>query len=79
MKHIKWFAGFFEDQTGKASRKAAALYICLFMLGDIVMKEKTPDLYVLILLGVVALFCLGAITREKVGEIMDKMPTEKKP
>ena len=76
-KFIGWFGGFWEDANGKASRKSIALYTCLFFLGDIVMKEKTPDLYVLVLLALITLFTLGAITREQVGKVIEKSQEKK--
>ncbi|MEI6898393.1 MAG: hypothetical protein WCL00_00830 [Bacteroidota bacterium] len=36
---LKWFAGFFEDQAGHASRKAAAGYWGLFMLTYMIYKS----------------------------------------
>ena len=36
---FKWFAGFFEDQAGQASRKAAAGYWGLFMLTYMIYKS----------------------------------------
>ena len=36
---FKWFAGFFEDQAGHASRKAAAGYWGLFMLTYMIYKS----------------------------------------
>lgn len=76
-KIVDFFTGFFKDANGKSSRKAIALYVCLFFIGDVVLKEKTPDLYVLCLLALVTLFCLGAITKEKVGEIMNNITKKK--
>jgi len=77
MKIITWFAGFFEDQNGKSSRKAATLYDCLFFLGYIIIEDKTPDIYVLAAIVIVILFCLGAITREGVENIVSNLPTKK--
>ena len=36
---LKWFASFFEDQAGQASRKAAAGYWGLFMLTYMIYKS----------------------------------------
>ena len=36
---LKWFVGFFEDQAGQASRKAAAGYWGLFMLTYMIYKS----------------------------------------
>jgi hypothetical protein len=36
---FKWFAGFFEDQAGSASRKAAAGYWGLLMLTYMIYKS----------------------------------------
>lgn len=64
---IKWFAGFFQDQKGEASRKAIALYICLYyfkIMIDASLEGKTIDKTVLFYLLGIILFCLGAITAE---------------
>ena len=74
---FEWLGGFFEDASGKASRKAATLYACLAFLGVIVIKGIKPDELVLAALVVIILFCLGAITREQVGKIIDKSQDKK--
>ena len=63
----KWFAGFFQDQKGVASRKAAVLYTCLFFMYRIIngsMNGKKTDDTVTFYVFVIILFCIGAITAE---------------
>lgn len=64
---VKWFAGFFQDQKGIASRKALALYVCLYYLKILIagsMEGKTVNETILLYLLLIILFCLGAITLE---------------
>jgi hypothetical protein len=65
---IKWFAGFFEDQTGSASSKRATLYICLFFLWRIIENsidgKKLGDTDILYFVVGIILFCIGAVTAE---------------
>lgn len=82
-KFIRWFAGFFEDGTQNASRKAGALYITLFFLYLIVKRSLEVhvnsvtgklqtvqiDMNVLALVGLIILFCIGAIAAENVATI----------
>lgn len=67
MKIVSWFAGFFEDQGDRGSSKRVSLYICLYYLSLIIkgsLDGKNIDHNILILVGVVILFSLGAITTE---------------
>ena len=64
---IKWFAGFFEDQTGSASSKRGVLYICMFFFYMIIkgsLEGKTIDSQVLYMVTGIILFCVGAVTSE---------------
>lgn len=66
-KMLKWFAGFFQDQKGAASRKAAVLYICMFYLYRLIdgsMEGKVINETILLYLLFIILFCLGAISSE---------------
>lgn len=67
MKAIKWFAGFFEDQSGAASSKRAALYICLFYLYVIIrgnLDGKSVDEMVLFSVCGIIVAALGLSTSE---------------
>lgn len=77
-KFIKWFAGFFQDKDGNASRKAAGLYVGLFFMylqiqasvnGTLKSDQINREVFwgTLIFL----LFCIGAITTEVVGKVFD--------
>lgn len=64
---IKWFAGFFEDQSGSGSSKRIALYVCLWYLKIMItgsLESKPIDQTLLAAIVLVILFCLGAITSE---------------
>ena len=77
IKLIKWFAGFFQDQKGDASRKAIALYVCLWFFYKMIvgsMNGGKIDETVLLYLLFIILFCLGAIT----AEFFNKLPTSTK-
>lgn len=79
-KLFVWFAGLLEDQNGRASRKAATLYICLFfqwlMINSSLQSGAVKvDQNILFLNGFIILFCLGAITAEflmKMYELRDE-------
>jgi len=75
MLFFKWFAGFFEDQGGSASSKRALMYICAFLLwilvkGSLEGKPISPE----VLFSVVGLagWCVGAISSETIGKLLDK-------
>lgn len=64
---LKWFAGFFEDQTGSASSKRLVLYIACFFFYMIVkgsLEGKTINSEVLYTVGGIILFAVGAVTTE---------------
>lgn len=64
---FKLFAGFVSDQGGNGSRKAMAMYICLYFLFLMVngsLEGKTVDPYLMGSILIIILFCLGAITAE---------------
>lgn len=65
------FLGFFQDSNGKGSRKATTLYACLAFLGIVVIGEKSVSYEILGTLVIIILWCLGAITREHVGKLLD--------
>ena len=67
MKAIKWITSIVEDQNGNASSKRFALFICLFYLYLLVsgsLSGKPVDQNVLMTVGGVILFCIGAVTSE---------------
>lgn len=64
---IGWFAGFFEDQKGSASSKRASLYISfsfLYLLVKGSLDGKQIDLNLLLVIGGLILFLVGAVTSE---------------
>lgn len=64
---FKLFAGFVSDQDGNGSRKAMAMYICMYFLFLMVngsLDGKVIDPYLMGSILVIILFCLGAITAE---------------
>lgn len=78
VKFIKWFAGFFQDKDGNASRKAAGLYVGLFFMylqiqaavnGTLNSDQINREVFWGTL--VFLLFCVGAITTEVVGKVFD--------
>jgi len=74
---IKWIAGFFQDQKGVASRKAAVLYICLYYLYVLIkgsLEGKQINETILLYLLFIILFCVGAIT----AEFFKALPTNSK-
>lgn len=83
MKAIKWFAAFFEDQTGSGSSKRLIAYIAMFYLyiiikGNLEGKEVTQE--VLFAVVFIILFSIGAITSEffkDVSMFKTKTTTEK--
>jgi len=79
MKFFSWIAGFFEDQSNNASRKAAALYISfglLYMLVKGSLDGKVINDYILYTVVIIILFCLGAITAEYLVKM--RTPFDKK-
>ena len=65
---FKWFAGFFEDQSGTASRKAAAGYWGLLMLTYMVYKSVNQvkidmEMFVMVLSFTGALYGLMLLER----------------
>ncbi len=68
----QWFAGFFEDQKGSASSKRAALYFCMYLLYLMVhgsLEGKVVDFNVLMVVGGLVLFLVGAVTTEFFNKI----------
>lgn len=66
-KAIIWFAGFLQDQGNSASSKRLIAYICTYYLYMIVrdsLKGAKVDLNVLLVVGGVILFSIGAIASE---------------
>lgn len=62
-----FFSGFFQDQKGNSSRKAAALFICLYFTNKLINKVDADDesfKYVWFGMVGIILFVLGAITSE---------------
>lgn len=70
-----FFTGFFTDKQGKSSRKAVTLFFCLFLLYTMIISGKVDVDYYGILgaILIIILFCLGAISREQVGKLADKV------
>lgn len=69
---VVWFGGFFEDQKGSASSKRATLYILLYFLSLIVkaaIAGVVIDLNLLIVIGGMILFLVGAVTSEFFNKI----------
>jgi hypothetical protein len=67
-----WFAGFFEDQKGSASSKRASLYISFFFMYLLVkgsLDGKNIDLNILLVIGGLILFLVGAVTSEFFNKI----------
>jgi hypothetical protein len=67
-----WFAGFFEDQKGSASSKRASLYVLLYFMSLIVkgsLDGKVVDLNLLLIIGGMILFLVGAVTSEFFNKI----------
>lgn len=64
---FKWFAGFFEDQSGGASSKRAIGYFCIVYIGMMVngsLEGKPINTELLFVLAGIVLFCVGAVTSE---------------
>jgi len=64
---LKIISGFFTDQDGNGSRKAAGLYLSMYMLYMLVRASidgKPVNEYILSAIVIIVLFCLGAITAE---------------
>lgn len=72
------FFGFFQDTNGKGSRKALTLYSCLTFLGIVAVGEKNVSYEILGTLVIIILWCLGAITREHVGKLLDSKTPDAK-
>jgi hypothetical protein len=67
-----WFAGFFEDQKGSASSKRAALYLSfglLYLLVNGSLEGKSIDINILLVIGGLILFLVGAVTSEFFNKI----------
>ncbi len=67
-KFFNWFAGFFEDQSGTASRKAAAGYWGLLMLTYMIYKSVNQvkidmEMFVMVLSFTGALYGLMLLER----------------
>ena len=65
---MKWFAGFFEDQSGTASRKAAAGYWGLLMLTYMIFKgvngtKIDMEMFVMVLSFTAGLYGLMLLER----------------
>jgi hypothetical protein len=67
-RFFKWFAGFFEDQSGTASRKAAAGYWGLLMLTYMIVKAVNQvkidmELFIMVLSFTASLYGLMLLER----------------
>jgi hypothetical protein len=74
-KIFVWFAGFFQDRDNSASSKRATLYIALFFLWMIIkgnLDGEKVDQEVLLVVGAIILWCVGAITGEFVSKYLNK-------
>lgn len=76
---IKWFAGFFEDESGSASSKRAALYISyLFMYLQVdagidgKLSDTQMNYYLLLANVLIIFFSVGAISAENLTKILNK-------
>jgi len=81
---IKWVAGFFQDQSNSASSKRAGLYICLWFMYlqiNAGIEGKLPDTtnnaYLIWANVLLIAFCLGAVTAEVFGKLLEKKKDEK--
>lgn len=67
-----WLAGFFEDQKGSASSKRASLYISFYFMYLLVqggLDGKNIDINILLVIGGLILFLVGAVTSEFFNKI----------
>lgn len=75
MKALRWFLGFFQDHDDSASSKRATLYISLYFLWMIIkgnLEGRKVDQEVLLVVGAIILWCVGAITGEFVSKYLNK-------
>lgn len=85
---FKWVGGAFEDQEGGMSSKRVALYVTLYYLYIIVSRKPVyntvsqtyeypaVDFNILMLIGVIILFSIGAITSEFITKFASKKKEE---